>query len=225
MSLKLHLHPLASYCHKVLIALYENDTPFIAEIVNLGDPNAKARFTQLWPTAKIPLLEDQQNNRVVPETSIIIEYLDRNFPGRTPLLPTSADACLEARLWDRMFDLYVMAPMQQIVANRLRPEKERDQRGVDEATAALLSAYEMIERHMTQRRWAIGDAFSIADCAAAPALFYSSIIVPFPSALTQLAAYFERLIARPSVARTINEAKPYFQYFPFIESMPARFLT
>jgi glutathione S-transferase len=225
MSLKLHLHPLASYCHKVLIALYENDTPFIAEIVNLGDPDAKAEFARLWPTAKIPLLEDQERNRVVPETSIMIEYLDRNYPGLAPLFPTDTDECLDARLWDRMFDLYVMTPMQQIVANRLRPEKERDVRGVDEATAALLSAYEMIEKHMTGRTWAIGDAFTIADCAAAPALFYSSIIVPFPSALTNLAEYFERLIARPSVARTLNEAKPYFQYFPFKDSMPARFLS
>jgi glutathione S-transferase len=225
MTLKLHSHPLSSYCHKVLIALYENDTPFIAEIVNLGDANAKAQFAALWPTAKIPLLEDPAHNRMVPETSVMIEYLDRNYPGRNPLLPAGVDSRLDARLWDRVFDQYVMTPMQQIVANRLRPDSERDPRGVDEAKSTLAMAYEMIDRRMANRTWAVGDAFSIADCAAAPALFYSSIVAPFPSTHAHLGAYFERLIARPSVARTINEAKPYFQYFPFKELMPARFLN
>jgi glutathione S-transferase len=224
MALKLYLHPLASYCHKVLIALYESGTPFTPQIVDLGDPDERARFAALWPTAKIPLLQDEERARIIPETTIIIEYLDRHYPGSRPLLPTNEDARLEARLWDRLFDTYVMTPMQQIVANRLRPEGERDARNVAEAESTLRLAYDMIERQMADKPWAAGAAFSIADCAAAPALFYAAIIVPLPQSHVHLAAYFERLMQRPSVARTIVEARPYFQFFPFKDSMPARFL-
>jgi glutathione S-transferase len=225
MALKLYMHPLASYCHKVLIALYENDTPFVAHNVDLGNASERAAFAALWPTAKMPLLHDEHRSRVIPETSIIIEYLDRHYPGKKPLLPSDADARLEARLWDRMFDLYVMTPMQQIVADRLRPEGERDSRNVAEALSGLSLAYDMIERHMSNKTWAIGDAFTIADCAAAPALFYAAIVAPFPQTHVQLAAYFERLMQRRSVVRTIDEARPYFQFFPFKDSMPARFLA
>jgi glutathione S-transferase len=225
MALILHMHPLASYCHKVLIALYENETPFTPRIVDLGDAQARADFAALWPTAKIPLLQDTARARIVPETSIMIEYLDRHYPGRKPLLPADADARLEARLWDRLFDSYVMTPTQNIVANRLRSESERDPRSVSEATATLHMAYDLIERHMAFRQWAAGDAFSLADCAASPALFYASIIVPFAPTHVHLAAYFDRLMSRPSVARTITEARPYFHYFPFNSSIPARFLA
>jgi glutathione S-transferase len=225
MALKLYLHPLASYCHKVLIALYESGTPFTPQIVDLGDQDERASFAALWPTAKIPLLQDEERRRIIPETTIIIEYLDRHYPGGRPLLPTGEDARLEARLWDRLFDSYVMTPMQQIVANRLRPESERDARGVAEAESTLRLAYDMIERQMADKPWAAGAAFSIADCAAAPALFYAAIIVPLPRSHVHLAAYFERLMQRPSVARTIAEARPYFQFFPFKDSMPARFLA
>jgi glutathione S-transferase len=160
MALTLYMHPLASYCHKVLIALYENDTPFVSHIVDLGDPAARAELIALWPTAKIPLLQDTTRARIVPETSIIIEYLDRHYPGRQPLLPRDVDTRLEARLWDRLFDCYVMTPLQAIVANRLRSESERDPRSVSEATSALHMAYELIERHMTNRAWAAGEASS-----------------------------------------------------------------
>lgn len=242
MALKLYMHPLASYCHKVLIALYESGAPFTPEIVDLGDPEAKARFAALWPTAKIPLLQDQDRGRIVPETAIQIEYLDQHYRGARPLLPSDADARLEARLWDRLFDSYVMTPMQQIVADRLRPEGERDPRGVAEARATLAMAYDMIERHFSadgstsrpasrpedqgalRTRWVVGNEFSIADCAAAPSLFYASILAPFPQSYVHLAAYFERLLQRPSVARTIDEARPYFRYFPYKDAMPARFL-
>lgn len=225
MALKLYMHPLASYCHQVLIALYENDTPFTPQIVDLADQDARAAFVALWPTAKMPLLHDDECARIIPETTIIIEYLDRHYPGGHPLLPTSADARLEARLWDRLFDLYVMTPMQRIVANRIRPDSERDARGAAEAASTLTMAYDMIERQMAERPWAAGAAFSIADCAAAPALFYAAIVVPFPQSHVHLAAYFERLMQRPSVTRTIDEARPYFQFFPFKDSMPARFLA
>jgi glutathione S-transferase len=225
MALKLYMHPLAAYCHKVLIALYESGTSFVPQNVDLGNATERAAFAALWPTAKMPLLYDEDRSRFIPETSIIIEYLDRHYPGRARLLPTDADARLEARLWDRMFDLYVMTPMQQIVADRLRPERERDARNVAEARSTLGMAYDMIERHVKDNTWAAGDAFTVADCAAAPALFYASIVAPFPQTHVQLAAYFERLLQRPSVARTIDEARPYFPSFPFRDSMPARFLA
>lgn len=224
MALTLHMHPLASYCHKVLIALYENATPFTPRIVDLGDPKARAEFVALWPTGKIPLLQDTTRACIVPETSIIIEYLDRHYPGPQPLLPSDPDARLEARLWDRLFDAYVMTPVQDIVADRLRPESQRDPQTVSAATTTLHMAYDMIERHLESRQWLAGNAFSIADCAAAPALFYAGIFVPFAPAHPNLSAYFERLLERPSVARTIDEARPYFHYFPFHHSMPARFL-
>lgn len=225
MALTLYSHPLASYCHKVLIALYENGTPFTAHYVDLGDAQERAAFAAVWPTAKMPLLHDRARDRIVPETSIIIEYLDSHYAGPQRLLPLDEDARLEARLWDRLFDAYVMTPMQQIVANRLRPEGERDARGVAEAASTLRMAYELIDKHMKSRRWAAGESFSIADCAAAPALFYASIVEPLASDHVQLRGYFERLLARPSIARTIAEARPYFHSFPFKDSMPARFLS
>jgi glutathione S-transferase len=218
------MHPLSSYCWKVLIALYENETPFIPKIVNLADPQDKAAFAALWPTAKIPLLEDAARARVVPETSIMIEYVDRHFPGRQRLLPDEPEVRLEARLWDRLFDAYVMTPMQAIVADRLRPEGSRDPLGVGKAFDTMQMAYGMIDKHMSQRAWAAGAAFGIADCAAAPALFYASIVAPFGPTHERLAAYFERLLGRASVARAVREARPWFKYFPFRDAMPARFL-
>lgn len=222
MALILHSHPLSSYCMKVLIALYEAGTPFTAEMVNLGDPEAKAAYAALWPTCKIPLLQD--GARIVPETSLQIEYLDEHHPGARPLLPKDAWQRLDARLWDRVSDLYVMNPMMRLVDDRMRPAEERDPRAVKEAQGVLTTAYGMIDRNMAGKTWAAGDDFSIADCAAAPALFYAGIVFPFPAAHENLAAYFERLLARPSVARALKEARPFFQYFPFRDAMPRRFL-
>lgn len=224
MALTLYMHPLSSYCHKVLIALYENDTAFEPKTVDLVDPDARAAFVALWPTAKIPLLHDVGRNKVVPETSIMIEYLDRHYPGSQPLLPSDADARLDARLWDRLLDCYVMTPMQRIVANQLRPEAERDARGATESRSLLSMAYGMLERQLAANPWMAGETFTIADCAAAPSLFYASILAPFQAEHVHLAAYFERLIQRPSVARTLQEARPWFAFFPFQELMPARFL-
>jgi glutathione S-transferase len=225
MSLVLYFHPLASFCHKVLIALYENETLFTGHVVDLMDGKASAEFLGLWPVGKIPVLRDEGLDRTIPETTIIIEYLDKHYPGAQPLLPTDEAACLDARLWDRFFDLYVQAPMQKIVTDRLRADGEQDPLGVTEATAGLRTAYDMIERRMVDRTWAAGEAFSIADCAAAPALFYAGIAAPFPNGHANLAAYFERLVARPSFQRVISEARPYFQYFPLRDRMPARFLS
>jgi glutathione S-transferase len=222
MTLTLYSHPLASFCHKVLIALYENGTPFEARLVDLGDAAERDRLLALWPVGKIPVLRDEARNRTVPETSIIIDYLERHYPGPRPLLPRDPEARLEARLWDRFYDLYVQGPMQRIVADRLRPEAERDPRGVAEARAALETAYGMIERQMAAKEWAIGDAFSIADCAGAPALFYAHTVVAFGAGHARTAAYLDRLTARPCFARVLAEAGPYFHYYPFRDALPAR---
>jgi glutathione S-transferase len=225
MALTLYMHPLSSYCQKVLIALYENEVAFEPKMVDFADPEARAAFVALWPTGKIPLLHDAARGKVVPETSIMIEYLDTHYSGGQPMLPADPDARLDARLWDRLLDCYVMTPMQRIVANQLRPEAERDARGATEARALLAMAYGMLERQLADRPWMTGTAFTIADCAAAPSLFYAGIIEPFPGEHVHLAAYFERLIRRPSVARTLEEARPYFAFFPFKELMPERFLS
>lgn len=223
MSLTLHYHPLSAYCWKLLIALYENGTPFEPQHINLGDAVARSAYAGLWPTAKIPLLVD--GDRVVPETSIQIEYLDHCHPGTQRLLPEAFDAQLETRLWDRVFDLYVMTPMQQYVAQMLRPEAGRDAAAMDRAVADLGRAYDLIESRLGERRWAAGDAFTMADCAAAPALFYAAVVRPFSAEHARLGAYFERLLARPSVWRCIVEARPVFQYFPLRHALPPRFLA
>jgi glutathione S-transferase len=222
MALTLHYHPLSSYCWKVLIALYENGAPFEARMVNLGDPAARAAYTALWPTAKIPLLVDSE--RVVPETSIQIEYLDHHHPGAVRLLPDGFDAQLEVRLWDRLFDLHVMTPMQRFIGQQLRPEAERDAATQTGAVNDLGMAYDLIESRLGDRTWAAGETFSMADCAAAPALFYGSIVRPFSAEHTRLSAYFERLLARPSVWQAIVQARPFFQYYPLSHALPARFL-
>ncbi|MGH8080578.1 MAG: glutathione S-transferase family protein [Lysobacter sp.] len=224
MSLHLYSHPLASFCHKVLIALYEQGTPFEDHLVDLGHPDAKADFLDLWPVGKMPVLRDERRDRTVPETTVIVEYLDRHYPGPRPLLPKDEDARLEVRLWDRFFDLYVQTPMQKIVADHMRPADEKDPRGVADARATLATAYTMIERQAAGRAWICGDDFSLADCAAAPALFYAGIVAPFPSEYAQLAGYYDRLMNRPSVRRTHVEARPYFPMFPFHHLIPARFL-
>jgi glutathione S-transferase len=224
MSLTLHQHPLASFCHKVLIALYENGTAFESHLVDLGDPDARAAFCELWPLGKMPVLRDHARDRTVPETTVIIEYLQQHYPGAQPLLPQDPDECLDVRLWDRFFDLYLQAPVQKIVVDRIRPQESRDPHGVAEAQATLATAYDLLESRLRGRRWACGEDFSLADCAAAPALFYAGIVAPFPPGHTHLAAYFERLVARPSVRRTIAEARPYFPIFPFVDAMPTRFL-
>jgi glutathione S-transferase len=225
MALALYYHPLASFCHKVLIALYENATPFAPHIVDLADQDASAGFLRLWPVGKIPVLHDEVPNRIIPETTIIIEYLDRHYRGQQAFFPEDEAQNLDARLWDRFFDFYLQLPMQKIVTDRLRPAGEGDRRGVADAKESLAMAYRMIEERMADRPWAAGETFSIADCAAAPALFYAGIVAPFPVAHGNLAAYFERLLARPSFRRVIAEAQPYFELFPFKNSIPQRFFA
>ena len=214
MSLTLHMHPLSSYCWKALIALYENATPFTSKIVNLGDAADAAAFKALWPIGKFPVLSDVAREVIVPESSIIIEYLARHYPGPAPLLPADPDAARRARLADRLYDLYVHSPMQKIVGDRLRPAEAKDPHGVAEARAALALAYGMIERDMAGKTWAMGEAFTLADCAAAPALYYANAVLPFGAEHGHVKAYLARLLARPSFARVVEEAGPYFKYFP-----------
>ncbi len=225
MTLTLYFHPLSSFCHKVLMALYENDTPFRGHVVDFSDEKAAARFLALWPVGKIPVLHDASRDITMPETTIIIEYLDRHYPGRCRLLPEDDSERLEARLWDRFFDFYVQVPMQKIVGDLLRAEGERDSYGVAEARRTLHTAYGVIERQMADKSWAIGEDFSIADCAAAPALFYAGIVEPFQETQPKLAAYFERLVERSSFKRMLAEARPYFPMFPLKDAIPARFLA
>jgi glutathione S-transferase len=214
MSLKLYFHPLASYCWKALIALYENDTPFEPHIVDLGDEAARAAFFKLSPIGKMPVLRDDARGQTIPEATIVIEYLALHYPGRTRLLPEDADLTWQTRLRDRFYDLYVHEPMQRTVLDKLRPTGKSDPHGVEQAKAQLKSAYDLIEPEMATRTWAMGDAFSMADCAAAPALFYGNKVVPFGDAHGNVAKYLQRLIERPSFARVLTEAQPYFSLFP-----------
>jgi glutathione S-transferase len=214
MSLKLYYHPLSSFCWKVLIALYENDTPFTAHSVDLGNASERAALLKLWPIGKFPVLRDDAQDRTIPESSIIIEYLDNQYPGRTRFIPADAKAALQTRLRDRFYDLYVHLPMQKVVGDRLRPEAGKDPHGVEEARARIQSCYGMIDREVATKTWATGETFSIADCAAAPALFYANMVAPFGDGHKNVIAYLDRLKARPSFARVIKEAEPYFAMFP-----------
>jgi glutathione S-transferase len=213
MSLTLHFHPLASYCWKALIALYENDIPFTPNLVDLGNPAERAALVKLWGIGKFPVLRDDARNETVPESSIIIEYLDRHYRGPTRFIPDDAGLALQTRLRDRFYDLYVHLPMQKIMGDRLRPADKKDPHGVEEARAQLRTSYAMIEQ-MDGGAWAMGGNFSLADCAAASPLFYGSMVVPFGDANKNLSAYFGRLKARPSFVRVMQEAEPYFQMVP-----------
>jgi glutathione S-transferase len=214
MSLKLYYHPLSSFCWKVLIALYENDTPFTPVSVDLGNEAERAALLKLWPIGKFPVLRDEARDRTIPETSIIIEYLDNHYPGPVRFIPADIDLARPTRLRDRFYDLYVHLPMQKIVGDRLRPSGSNDPFGVDEAKARIVSCYGMIDKEVATKTWAMGEAFTLADCAAAPALFYGNMVLPFGDAHKNLTAYFERLKARPSFARVLREAEPYFAMFP-----------
>jgi glutathione S-transferase len=205
------LHPLSSFCQKALIALYENATPFEPVIVDLAHDDG---FRKIWPIGKIPVLRDEARNRTIPEASIIIEYLAQHYPGPVPLVPSDKDAAREMRLRDRLYDLYVNVPMQKIVTDRLRPAGKSDEYGVDEARKLLSTACAMIDEEMRGRTWAMGESFTMADCAAAPALFYANELCPLSESYRSAAAYLARLMNRPSFARAVVEAKPFFALFP-----------
>jgi glutathione S-transferase len=213
-ALTLHYHPFASFCQKVLIALYENEIPFTPHVVDLGDPAERDAFRALWPVGRFPVLGDAGRGRVIPESTTIIEYLAVHYPGPSELVPADPEQALEVRFRDRFFDLYVDEPMQKIVTDRLRPDDGHDRVGVAAARDLLATAYDLVEEALRGRTWAAGEQFSMADCAAAPALFYADWVQPFGQTHPAIAAYLERLRARPSFARVVEEARPYRPLFP-----------
>ncbi len=212
MALKLYLHPLSSYCHKALIAFYENGIAFDAQLI---DSSSFAAFKKLWPLGKFPVLHDEDRSQLIPESSIIIEYLAVHYPGPVRLIPQSADLAREVRFRDRFCDNYLHTPMQKFAADRLRPADRRDPFGVEEAKSAYRAALDILESEIRGKTWAMGEEFSMADCAAAPALFYGDRFYgPFRDTHPHAMAYLDRLMARPSYARVLREAEPYIHLLP-----------
>ena len=213
---RLYAHPFSSYCQKVLIALYENDTPF--DYRSLEDPRNHAELAALWPMKRYPVLVD--GGRTVLEATCIIESLQLHHPGPVRLIPDDADAALHVRMLDRFFDNYISTPQQKFIYDALRPEPDRDPYGVREAGATLDKAYAWLDVHIADRTWAAGETFSLADCAAAPFLFYADWTHPIEPGFANVRAYRERLLARPSFKRVVDEARPFRHYFPL--GAPAR---
>ena len=212
MSLTLYDHPLSSYCWKALIALYDSGIDFTPRVVNLGDPADRAAFQAVWPLAKFPVLRDDARGQTVPESSIIIDYLAQYYPAAAALIPADPDAARQVRLLDRLIDSYIHNPFQQIVSERLRPEGSKDPSGAEQNRAKVREGIELIAP-MIAGPWAVGEAFTLADCAAFPALYYADYAVSL-DAWPKLRAYLDRLKTRPSVQRVLAEADPFFQYFP-----------
>jgi len=211
MTLSLHQHPFASYCWKALIALYERDVPF--EAIPVESEDDWARLAELYPMVKMPVLIDDEAGVTMYESSLVIEHLDR-FGDARPMVPADRDAAITARLRDRIFDGYVMTPMQKIVLDNLRPDGESDAFGVAEAREDLQRSYAFLDTLLTER-WAAGPEFTIADCSAAPSLHYALAVERWDEErLPALTAYFSRLMERPSVARVVDEARPYRELFP-----------
>jgi glutathione S-transferase len=212
LALTLYAHPLSSYCQKVLIALYENSIPFEYRMLSLNEDAAVAELLSVWPLKRIPVLLDGE--RTVVESSIIIEHLGLYHPGSVRLIPERADHALPVRMMDRFFDNYIMSPMQRIVLDSLRAAQDRDHRGVTEAKSLLETAYGWLNEVLSEREWAAGGSFSLADCAGAPSLFYADWVHPITSNFLHVQAYRRRLLARPSYARAVEEARPYRSLFP-----------
>ncbi|WP_374470170.1 glutathione S-transferase family protein [Phenylobacterium sp.] len=212
MSLILHQHPLSSFCWKVKIALYEMAVPFEPRLVELHDEASRAAHYARWPLGKMPVLEDTAAGKVAPETSIIIEYVQGRYAPGAGLIPADLEPALTVRLLDRVFDFYVMEPMSRIVAENFRGGE--DPVGVAAADALLARSYDYLEAELAGRAWAAGEAFTLADCAAAPALFYADKVLPFRASHPTLGGYLDRLQARPSFARTLEEAQPVWHMFP-----------
>jgi glutathione S-transferase len=210
MPLTLYAHPFAAYCWKALIALYENATPFTYRVVE--DAAGWAELESLWPIKKFPLLRD--GAATIVESSIIVEYLMRHYPGASRLIPADDDTALTVRFMDRFFDNYVMTPMQTLVSDRMRSQSERDAKGVADARKMLDVAYGWLEKRLTPQGWACASTFSLADCAAAPALFYADWVHPLDDRFAAVRAYRARVLARTCVARVVDEARPYRKLFP-----------
>lgn len=208
----LYAHPFSSYCQKVLTALYENGTAFEYRVLDHNDPQTLADFERRWPIKRFPILVD--GDRQVMEATILIEYLDRHYPGPVTLIPADPDKAIEVRMLDRFFDNYISTPQQRIVFNAIRPESDRDPYGDKEARDMLERAYAWLDRHMEGRIWASGDTFTLADCGAAPFLFYADWTHAIDPAFRNVRAYRERLLARPAFARAVDEGRPFRKFFP-----------
>lgn len=210
MALTLFAHPFSSYCQKVLTALYESDVAF--EYRSLEDPAAGAEMRALWPFGKFPVLVD--DGETVAESTAIIEHLDRRHPGPARLIPADPEAALRVRFLDRVFDNHVMTPMQKPVAESLRPDPTRLDETLEDSRRKLDVAYAWLNDALVGDAWAAGDAFTLADCAAAPALFYADWVHPVAERYGRLRDYRARLLERPSFARCVEEARPFRGYFP-----------
>jgi glutathione S-transferase len=221
MSLVLHYHPLSSFCHKVLIAIYETGAPVQLRHLDLQDAGERDAHRARWPLGKMPVLEDEATGRVLPETSIIIEHLQQRHPGPLPLLPADPEAQLDVRLWDRVSDHYVMFPLQAAVAAVIAGDAAQAAKAEAVSVAQLEVAYGVLDQRLQDRAWLAGDDFSLADCAAAPALFYAGAVRPFAQDFPALGAYFARLLERASVQRVLREAQPWIRYFPLLDRLPA----
>lgn len=210
--LRLFAHPFSSYCQKVIVALYENAIEFEFRMLDADHADNGAEWARRWPLRKMPILIDGE--RAVVESSTIIEYLQVTRPGGVRLLPDEPMASIEVRMLDRVFDNYVMQPMMKLVADTMRDPDTRDPLGVAEAQAMLDTAYAWLDERLANRAWAAGADFSLADCAAAPSLFYADWVRPIPAAYATLRDYRARVLARPSMARAVDEARPYRPLFP-----------
>ncbi|WP_338426286.1 glutathione S-transferase family protein [Sphingopyxis kveilinensis] len=210
MTIELFSHPFSSYCQKALIAFYENDIAFTERM--LEEPGVGDELASLWPMKRFPIL--RENGRVVMEATTIIEYLGVHHPGPVKLIPEDPDLAWQVRMLDRVFDNYVMTPQGKFVFDALRPEGSRDPHGVEEARKLLDTSYAWLDEHMRGKTWAVGETFTLADCAAAPSLFYADWTHRIPERYENLIAYRARLLARPSFARAVDEARRFRHYFP-----------
>jgi glutathione S-transferase len=217
MSLILYYHPLSSYSWKPLIPLYENGTPFDGRIIDQDHPENCGEWIASWPLQRFPVLRDEERGVTIVEASVIVEYLGIHYPGPFAPVPADPDTALEVRTLDRLFDNYVMSSMQAYIYNKIRPEGMQDDYGLEQAKALLARTYDLLEGRLAGRTWAAGEAFSLADCAAGPSLFYADKVQPFRGSHPVLGAYLDRLEARPSFARVLAEKEPYWQMFPFAE--------
>jgi glutathione S-transferase len=215
---RLYGHPFAAFCWKALIALYERGIPFEFLMVDAEHPENLDAVRRLGPAGQFPVLVDGE--RAVIESAAIIEYLDLHHGDAPPMTPKDPRAAIEARQMDGVFDDYLMAPLSRMVLNALRAEGLRDPLADAEGGGGLDRAYAWFERWMAGRTWAANNAFGLADCAAAPALFYAHWGRPIPQAHTALHAYRARLLARPSVARVVDEARPWRANFPLKQFAP-----
>ena len=213
MDLTLYYHPFSSYCQKALIALYETGTPVALRLIDLADPDQRAELEQLWPLVKFPVLRDQKRDATIPESSLIVAYVDHHYPGSAPLIPADFDAALRVHLLDRLIDNCLLDQVTKVVADQFRDEGRHDPDGVEQAKGLIATAYRILEAQLSGKGWLAGEAFTLADCAAAPALFYANTIVPLDGH-PKVSSYYHRVLGRPSFARAVEEARPFRHLYP-----------